>query len=494
MAEFPTHKRLKDMTDEELQAFRDELQRRATPKEWAAFREFAGLMADFATVWNSDEAKSARGAASQIFEGLRDFVPILLEELEKEPDAAQMDVTELVQSPKWEEIVNRATARLEASGKQKLGDVKTITKNLFSDAYAPMLNGDPANDLLKFTTKGKTPDSFTGKVTIITKNGHRITIEKFEELQGALSVSSDKLLAAALTYLADANFYRAKKGSVNPTVEIPIIEYGDACGNQLTPRIMDTPEAQAEENRLVEGRIKEFKKALRRDAHDVSSIVWSGDDTKGRKKGDYIEMRLFSSHSIRGNILRINFDVDAATFFVNAYITQSPAALYRHDNRKPNAYALGRKIAYHNALDQNRAAGTECTLSVKKLLEAAPEIPTLEAIEARGQRNWKDKIKKPLESSMDENIRVGLISKWEYRDPKTGDTYTAETSKNLTWAQFTRLMVDWVMIDAPEQTERREAKAEAARLAAIEADKPIKKKRGRPRKNRGAIEEQKGGD
>lgn len=492
MAEFPTHKRLKDMTDEELQAFRDELQRRATPEEWAAFREFAGIMADFAAVWNSDEAKAARGAASQIFEGLRDFVPILLEELEKEPDAARMDVTELVQSPKWEEIVNRATARLEASGKQKLGDVKTITKNLFSDAYAPMLDGTASNDLLKITTKGKRADSFTGTAVITTASGSKITIEKFDELQGALSVSAHKLLAASLTYLADANFFRSTT-SINPTVEIPIIEYGEANGIQLTPRIMDTPEAQAEENRLSDGRIKEFKKALRRDAHDVSSIVWSGEGGKGRKKGDYIEMRLFSAHSIRGNVLRINFDIDAATYFVNAYITQSPVALYRHDNRKPNAYALGRKIAYHNALDQNRAAGTECTLSVKKLLEAAPEIPTLEAIEARGQRNWKDKIKKPLESALDENIRVGLISKWEYRDSSTGETFTAETSKNMTWAQFSALKVDWVMIDAPEQTERREARAEAARLAAIAAETP-KKKRGRPRKNRGAIEEQKGGD
>ena len=173
---------------------------------------------------------------------------------------------------------------------------------------------------------------------------------------------------------------------------------------------------------------------------------------------------------------------------------QFPRALFAHDNRKPNAYNIGWKIAFHNGLDQNHAAGTECTLSVKSLLEAAPEIPTIEAIKARGQRNWKDKIKKPLEIALDENITVGYLSKWEYRDPNTGDTYTAETSKNMTWAQFSRLVVDWVMIDAPEQTERREAKAEAARLAAIEAEKPIKKKRGRPRKNRGAIEEQKGGD
>jgi hypothetical protein len=126
MAEFPTHKRLKDMTDKELQAFRDELRRRAAPEEWAAFIEFAGVVADFAAVWNSDEVKAARGAASQVFEGLRDFVPILLEELEKEPDAAQMDVTELVQSPKWDIIVDRASARLEAEGKQIAADVKDV--------------------------------------------------------------------------------------------------------------------------------------------------------------------------------------------------------------------------------------------------------------------------------------------------------------------------------------------------------------------------------
>lgn len=126
MAEFPTHKRIKDMNEEELQAFRDHMQKQFTPDELESLSQFFGLLGDVATVLNSDEAKASRAIAKQIFDGLREFVPILLEELEKEPDAAQMDVTELVQSPKWDIIVDRASARLEAEGKQIAADVKDV--------------------------------------------------------------------------------------------------------------------------------------------------------------------------------------------------------------------------------------------------------------------------------------------------------------------------------------------------------------------------------
>ena len=283
-------------------------------------------------------------------------------------------------------------------------------------------------------------------------------------------------------YLTSGNFYRCKRSSITPTVEIPLIEYGEACGYQLTPQKMDTPEEQAKENRRVNERIKDLKKNVRRDLHDISSILWTGEETRGCNKGNYKEMRIISSHSISKGLIRINFDVEAAVYFVNAYIMQYPTALLKHDNRKPNAYVIGHKMAFHNSNDQNRAAGTDSTLSVKSLLAAAPEIPTIDDIKARGQRNWKDKIKKPLEIALDENISVGLISKWEYRDPKTSNTYTAETAQPLTWTQYTRLMIDFVMIDAPEQTERREAKAEAARQAAADKGKP-RKKRGRPAKS-----------
>ena len=355
-----------------------------------------------------------------------------------------------------------------------------LTDGLLTARYLPMLNGAAINDIMTFTPKGIKADNFTRNATITTKDGHKITIERFDKLQGPLSTSAKKLLDVAVLYLTSSNFYRSKS-SINLTVEIPLIPYGEDCDYQLTPQTMDTQEAQEAENRRVGERVKELKKNIRRDLRDISSVLWSGEETRGRNKGDYKEMRLISSHSISKGIIRINFDIDAASYLVNSYIMQYPKALLKTDNRKPNAYVIGRKIAFHNSNDTNHAAGTECTLSVKSLLAAAPEIPSHEDIKTRGQRNWKDKIKKPLEAALDENIRVGLLSKWEYRDPRTSTTYTATEAQLMTWTQYSLLMVDFVMIDAPAQIERRAARAEAKAKAAVERNM-AKKKRGRPKR------------
>ena len=358
----------------------------------------------------------------------------------------------------------------------------SITENRFDSAYLPMLNGTLTNGLMPLTKRDFKPVELTKTATFTTDNGVKFTIENFDKFQ-TWGVSTKKMFHAAIAYLTSANYYRGNDGAINPTVEISVIDYGEACKYQLTPRVMATPEEQAEEIRLVEGRIKEFKKSVRRDLSDIASILITGEETRGKKKYDYQAMRIISSHSIRKDTIRINFDVDAARYLVSAYIMQFPRALFAHDNRKPNAYNIGWKIAFHNGLDQNHAAGTECTLSVKSLLEAAPEIPTIEAIKARGQRNWKDKIKKPLEIALDENITVGYLSKWEYRDPKTGQTYTAETAQPLSWAQYYRLMVDFAVIDAPDQTERRAARA-AEKAAAAALKEQNRKKRGRPPKKK----------
>lgn len=355
--------------------------------------------------------------------------------------------------------------------------------NLFLQKYVPMLNGSPSNDLMRITKREFVFDGFTKSATLTTKDGHKIKVENFDKLQGILGTSAKKIMDTALLYLASGNFYRGNKATVNPTVEIPLIEYGEANGYQLTPKTMDTPEEQEAENKRVRERVKELKKNIRRDLAGISSIVWSGEETRGRNKGDYKEMRLISSHGITQGVIRVTFDFNAATYFVNSYIMQYPTALLRHDNRKPNPYIIGRKLAFHNSNDQNQAAGTANTLSVKSLLQAAPDIPDYDTIVARGQRNWKDKIKKPLEDALDENITIGLISRWEYRDPASMATYTAETANSLRYGQYSRLMVDFIMVDAPDQTIRRAAKAEAKAEAASKKGKP-RSYRGRPKKSK----------
>lgn len=351
-----------------------------------------------------------------------------------------------------------------------------ITNNLLSNPYLPMLNGALVNDFMQINTRGLTADKFTKRAVYVTKDGHKFTIEHFDKLLRALSTPAKKLLNTAVMFLTASNFYNTDR--ITPTVEIPLIEYGEKCGYQLTPRKMATPEEQAAEDKAVQNRIVEFKKDVRRNLRDIKNVTWTAEETKGRNRGDYDELSIISRHKIINGYIRINFDVDAAAYLVQSYLMQHPTALLAVDNRNPNAYALGYKIAQHNSMDTNAARGTNNTLSVESLLAAAPEIQTIDDLRKKGQRNWKDKIKRPLENSLNELINVNVLKKWEYRDPTTGKTYTAETAKPMTWAQYSRLMVDFIMVDAPDQSERREAKAEAAAKAAADKEKATKRKKG----------------
>jgi hypothetical protein len=352
--------------------------------------------------------------------------------------------------------------------------------NLLSRPYLPMLNGALVNDFMQINTRGLAADKFSKRAVYVTKDGHKFTIEHFDKLLRALSTPAKKILNTAIMFLTENNYYNADR--ITPTVEIPLIEYGEKCGYQLTSRKMATPEEQAAEDKAVQNRIIEFKKSVRRNLRDIKEVTWTAEETSGRNKGDYAEMSIISGHGIINGYIRIDFAVNAAAYLVHSYVMWHPMALLAVDNRNPNAYVLGYKIAQHNSNDNNAARGTNNTLSVKSLLAAAPEIQSYEELQARGQRNWKDKIKKPLENSLNELVKKGELSKWKYRDPTTGTTYTPETAQPLTWAQYSRLMVDFIMVNAPDQTERREAKAEAAAVkAAAYKEKPLKK-RGRPSK------------
>ena len=210
-------------------------------------------------------------------------------------------------------------------------------------------------------------------------------------------------------------------------------------------------------------------------------LEWEGQGT-GRNRGDFAKYSFISSFRVRGTTLILNFDIEIARYLVQSYQMQWPPALLLHDNRDPNSYAIGRKLALHHSMDNNAAVGTDCTISVKSLLAEAPDISTIEELRAKGQRNWKRLIKEKLEAALNKNITTApLLKRWEYRSPSTGATYTPETASGLSWEDYSQLMVDFVMAEEPDQTARRAARAQEKAAAAQE---PPKKKRGRPRKNK----------
>ena len=387
-------------------------------------------------------------------------------------------------------IDKRAAEIFPKRGKRKpltKADVETYNAaigqqlSLFGAKFMPMLQGTLTSGLMPISTKGLTPDKLRGGDAITKpKEDYTIVIKGYDKLQGDLGVSAKKILDTATVALTQINSYAEDNPLlINPTVEIDLVEYARANGYKVDRQPVETPEEAARQEARITEALKELKTKLNRDLDYISNISQTFTEAKGKNKGDYVMLRIISSHSIKRGKIRINFDADAARYLSRSYIMQYPTALLMHDNRNPNSYAIGRKIGYHNSMDNNQIVGTSNTLSVTALLDAAPEIITYDALKAQGQRNWKEKIKSKLEKALDDNITVGLISRWEY-STRDHTPLTREQAAELTAEEYLSLYVDFTVIDAPDQSERLAAKAEKKRLAA--ADKP-KRKRGRPPKD-----------
>lgn len=353
----------------------------------------------------------------------------------------------------------------------------TDTANLLLQQYLPMLNGYPTNDLMTMNTTKLEADGITGMATF-TKGGRTITISDFNDLVGAVGVSAKKVMDTATAYLTVGNFYNST--NVNPTATIPLMDYWRAQGLHVDPLPMDTEEEQRKEQARVTETIKKLKQALKADLENLKRLEWSGQGT-GRNRGDFAKYSFISSYRVKGTMLYVNFDIDIAKYLVQAYVMQWSPALLKHDNRDPNSYVIGRKLLLQHSMDSNAAAGTDNTLSVKALLAEAPGIPTIEELTSKGRRDWKKQIKEKLELALNKNSSTApLLKRWEYRDPITGTTYTPGAASRLSWDEYYRLMVDFVLVEEPDQATRRAARA-AEKAAAQE---PPKRRRGRPRKNK----------
>lgn len=349
------------------------------------------------------------------------------------------------------------------------------TSNLLLQKYLPMLNGYPTNDLMGMSTTKMEADGFTGKATF-TRGGHTITVKDFNQLVGAIGTSAKKVMDTGVAYLTATNYFKGDR--VNPTATIDLMDYWRAQGLHVDPLPMETEAEQRKEQSRVAETIKKLKQSLKADLENLKRLEWEGKGT-GRNRGDFAKYSFISSYRVRGTTLTLNFDIEIARYLVQAYQMQWPPALLLHDNRDPNSYTIGRKLALHHSMDTNAAAGTDCTISVQALLNEAPDIISYDELLAKGRRDWKKQIKEKLEAALNKNITTApLLSRWEYRSPASGATYTPETASILAWPEYWSLMVDFVMAEEPDQTTRR------ANRAAEKAQEPPKKKRGRPRKNK----------
>ena len=293
-----------------------------------------------------------------------------------------------------------------------------------------MLNGTATNKLATIGRKTKPRiNPLTDNEATIENGDFKVFIEKYSNKK-SLKVGVVKLLDILAIKFAKSNHYKAK--NPNRTVTFSLDEYMTYLD------IKDVKDAR-----------KRLKEAL--DTLYSISLEWE-EKSKG-KVINYAKMRICEAQGIKRGIASFTFTADMANYLNQAYIMQYPLELLAISERNPNAYPVARKLALHHSIDNNHKKGTANIISVAKLLEVAPEIPTIEAVRAVNG-SWSERIKGALEKALD---AIDCIISWEYSNSK-GVPLTDKQIDISDYETFIKLFVKFNIKGAPDPTERLEEK------------------------------------
>ncbi len=299
--------------------------------------------------------------------------------------------------------------------------------------YIKMLNCPELNQLPRVNKNKIIPQDNIGQYI---GNNVKFTIENFNK-NGALKTSAHKLLDTAVCLLTAQVRMNSKPEEIAPRClcELDIDAYATMNGINLKPSGTGTPEEQEEELKKIKRRRHKFTDSIHEDLKAIESVTWISDRTRS-------SYRIISSHhSARNGKVIIAFDPATAYWLANNYIMQYPVGLLRHDNRNFNAFAIGRKLAEHHNINRNKKNSN--TISIKALLESAPELRTFEEYAETNRRHWKTDIKDRLESALNQNTDpyIHVLKSWNYRN---GDTVlTSDQAGELSPAVYSQLMIDF---------------------------------------------------
>jgi hypothetical protein len=289
--------------------------------------------------------------------------------------------------------------------------------------FQPMFNGPGTNGLFQ-TKKTLVRDESAGVITT-TGEDYRIFIEKYENLLGGFKNSTYKLLDACTMVLTAQNHYRGKR-EIKPAVRIPIEEYMKTCGISNTKPSKD-----------------KLRRQLQKDLEFLYCVSIEWKERRRNNTKDYGKMRIVTAQGIKNGNIILEFAPHFAKYLTHAYVMQFPISLLKLDERNPSAYKLGRKLALHASIDNNKKRGTNNIISVRYLLKSCPEIPSYEEV-VSGHREVNRRIIEPFKDALDALDFV----KWEFSNSK-GTSLTEEQLKKLTYGTFFSLLIARSYIVSP---------------------------------------------
>lgn len=278
--------------------------------------------------------------------------------------------------------------------------------------FVAIYQGTPTNALSKVgRLDKKKPEVNLNDRAVISEDRLTLFIDRYSELTSTLKSSTVKLLQAGVLQLTYNNSYR-----------------------QTTPEtVRSVAEFTLDEYMALRG-LKDRKEARKQIQSDLEvlfnlSIGWMENTGAGEKAFDMMRVCYRTSLS-RGGTITMAFSPELANYLVNAYEMKLPELYWRlSDKRNPNSSPLLWKISLLKK--QNRGHASEDVISIRTLLENAPDIPSFDEVQA-SDRAFTRRIIDPLERDL--NALSSVLS-WEYCNAKR-TPLTKKQLERFSYAMF----------------------------------------------------------
>ena len=233
------------------------------------------------------------------------------------------------------------------------------------------------------------------------RDGLQVNVVGYDILNARIGVNVHKLLSFGITSFTKQ--YNKVNSESKYDVSFLLDDYILLTGGTIP----DDPEQRRRKRNEAQKRIKNELQLLQaiQIVNDQDAIFQS--------------MSLVSFTRIRNGVVTIEFSRRFAEYLLGQNLTVIPSPLFRIAARSRTAYTMGIKCSEYYYM--NRHKEQACRLKVRNLLKVT-DLPDYETV-LRDRKSWRERIKQPFETGMNELITAGVLRSWRYADRNAGKNY-----------------------------------------------------------------------
>lgn len=227
-----------------------------------------------------------------------------------------------------------------------------------------------------------------------------------------------KLLDFLAIEFTKINNYRCEKSKLKKEVCVSIEEYISLRSDTIT-----------------DSNKKKIRKEIEEDLRLLSYMSISGEESQKKRTKTLSKTAICEKEPyIKTGNIYFCFSESFADYLVNSYPAQYPLCLLKLEGRNPNSYSVGRKLAIHHSIRNNRVKGTNNKIGVKTLLGYCVSIPGYDEVMA-SDRQVKRRIYDAFEKTLD-SLNFDCVLK-----DAEGNIVTRDEIHRMKFSQYQKLYV-----------------------------------------------------